>query len=125
MGYSAQSIGTWQDWTITWTGFSSNPSGVTSRYSLNGKICSIWIAVSSAGTSNTTAFTITLPVAASSSGVQQMLVRVADNGTFAVGRLSTRAGSNIADVYPSVSGTTWTASGSKIITCAGATYEAA
>lgn len=124
MGYSAQSLGQFQDWTITWTGFSANPTSVTSRYTQVNKLVTIWIQAT-AGTSNTTAFTITLPVAAANTSVQQMIVRVADNSTFAVGRLVTRAGSNIADVYPSISSTTWTASGLKVITCAGATYEAA
>lgn len=122
MGYIAQSTGAWQDWTITWTGFSANPTSVTSRYTQIGKIVTIYIQAT-AGTSNTTAFTITLPVAAANTSVQQMIVRVADNSTFAVGRLVTRAGSNIADVYPSLSGNSWTASNLKIVTCAGVSYE--
>lgn len=122
MGYSTQSLGQFQDWIITWTGFSANPTNVTSRYTIVGKMCTIWIQAT-AGTSNTTGFTITLPIAAANSAVQQAVVRIADNSNFAFGRLVTTAGSNIATIQPSASGTSWTASNLKVIVCAGITYE--
>lgn len=120
-GYAIQEVGQPQDWTITWTGFSANPTSVTSKYTCVGKEVTIWIQAT-AGTSNATTFTITLPFPADSTAAQPFVVRIADNSNFAFGRLVTRAGSNIADVYPSASTTTWTAANLKVIQCAGLTY---
>jgi hypothetical protein len=59
-----QSIGSWDNWTPTLTGFSANPTNSVYRYSLNGKVCTLAIRQGANGTSNATTFTISLPFTA-------------------------------------------------------------
>jgi hypothetical protein len=114
MGYSATSIGQYQAWVPTLTGFSSDPTGITARYVLNGKMCVCYFTYTGNGTSNATTKTITLPFAAANTGIQIFPIRVTDNGTIqtTVGQLITRVNSNIADVGKVFGSTTnWTSSG--------------
>lgn len=118
--------GTWSNWTVSYTGFSANPSSVTSRYFLIGKMCTVWLTAGS-GTSNATTFTITLPFAASAVTGQSFTVIITDSvgGTSSAGRLVTRVGSNVADVYKTVALGAFTNSGTKNVILGGLTFEIA
>jgi len=113
MGYAVQSIGQWQAWVPTFTGFSADPTSVTARYTLSGKMCTAYFFATS-GTSNATTFTITLPFAAANvEDPQTFAGNVVDNGTGKVGIVRTRVNSNVLDVYNGATGTAFTASGAK------------
>lgn len=120
MGYSAQSIGLYQEWTPTYTGFSTDPSGGGARYSLNGKMCTIFHQ-QNAGTSNNTVTTLTLPFAAKRVNVHMPIV--VNNGTQQAGRVQTAAGSNVLTCYATPAAGAWTGSGSKNVQISGWTYE--
>jgi hypothetical protein len=51
----------WFNYTPTYTGFSADPSGGVARFAVHGRVCFV-DHVRTAGTSNATTFTITLPV---------------------------------------------------------------
>lgn len=107
--------GVYSSWSPSFTGFSANPTNVKTRYFLIGKMCHFWINMSG-GTSNATTTTVTLPFNANSSAVQIMNTFIIQNsGTVATapGRIDTRVGSNIADVYRDALKSAWTASGTK------------
>lgn len=107
--------GVYSSWSPSFTGFNSNPTNVTTRYFLIGKMCHFWINMSG-GTSNATTTTVTLPFNANSSAVQIMNTFIIQNsGTVATapGRIDTRVGSNIADVYRDALKTAWTGTGVK------------
>lgn len=112
MGYSAQSIGEWNDWTPTWTGFSANPSSIIARYTLNGKMCSVYL-YCVAGTSNATTFTLTLPF--TSKSVNRSLQIGQDNGGNVYSYVSTAVSTNILTCNKIVTSPSWTSSGSKFI----------
>lgn len=110
-------MGAYTDYTPSFTGFSVAPTSITARYFLSGKMCTVWY-TSSAGTSNATTLTITLPFNASSSASQYFIsVQATNSGTAATspGMLVTRTSSNIADVYLTAAAGAWTANGSKNI----------
>ena len=111
MAHVAQSIGQWVAYVPTWTGFSADPTSVTARYTLNGKMCSVYVVPGSQGTSNATTFTVTLPFNAKN--VCAYVIRVADSGTWQTGLLTTAAGSNIATVYKTTAAGAFTNSGVK------------
>ena len=96
----------------TYTGFSTPPSGGINKYILNGKLCTVWIAPTSDGTSNATSFTITLPFNAADL-VGGSLAFTKDNGSITVGGYGlTTAGSNVLTLTKQ-SGAAWTASSTK------------
>lgn len=119
MGYIAQSIGQWLSWTTVWTGFSADPT-TTGKYSLNGKMCTIYLQPT-AGTSNATTCTFTLPFAAA--GVNVWIPIVVNNGTQQAGRIQTSAASNVITVYATAAAGAFTGSGSKNCQISGWTYE--
>lgn len=96
----------------TFSGFSVDPSGVTARYILIGKLCFIHVFPASAGTSNATTFTITLPFAAANTSVNYSSQVVINNNVQQAGRLMLTANSNIGTMQL-VSGAAWTALGVK------------
>jgi hypothetical protein len=104
----------WHDYVPSFTGFSSNPSSVVARYTLNGKTCSVYFFAIS-GTSNATTFTITLPIAAANTQVQTFNAgNTQDNGVSASsGVVRTVVNSNVLNVYKTNVGGAFTASGSK------------
>lgn len=114
MGYSALSNGTWLTWTPTYTGFSAAPTDATARYTLNGKMCSVYHYSGAGGTSNATSFTITLPFNAKYLAAHSMCIGV-DNGTGQNSYVRTVAGSNILNCYRTATTITWTGSGTKSI----------
>lgn len=116
MGYSAQTSGDWVDYVPTFTGFSADPGIVSSKYTIQGKICTVrWR--QTAGTSNATTFTITLPFAAKSltSDLNYAHIVAVDNNAVksTPGLIVTRQNSNIADVYTNTASAAWTSSSTK------------
>lgn len=101
-------------WSPTITGFSANPTGGVHRYSLNGKKCTVYTNFTGVGTSNATSKTITLPFAAANTVLQNVVNQGQDAGVGAYIRITTRLNSNVADLYPSATTTSWTATGNCI-----------
>lgn len=114
MSYASQSIGIWRDWVPSFTGFSAPPVLGLARYTLIGKMCTIYFRAS-AGTSNATTYTMTLPFVSS---VLQFGFGVATNNSTAQstpGMIRTQTGTNICDFFLNATGAAWTASGTKLI----------
>lgn len=108
--------GAWQAWTPSFTGFSSNPVMYMSSYTVVGQTVFGIFTPLTAGTSNATTFTITLPFPAKTS---QFLVGMGvetDNGvssTTQLCRMDTVGGSTTANIYKTILLGAWTASGAK------------
>jgi len=108
-------MGAWKTWVPVFAGFSADPTVNAARFSQVGKICVARLSTGN-GTSNATTFTITLPVAASSTVIQNLVVtRTVDNGNGSSdqGLLQTQLGSATADVFVNAASAAWTASGGK------------
>jgi hypothetical protein len=102
----------------THTGFSTDPTA-TMYYFLNGNMCTVLYQPTVNGTSNAATFTLTLPFNAHASMANLAIpVRVFDNGNAATGRVVFASGSNILTIHPSITGTSWTASGTKAVSLA-------
>jgi hypothetical protein len=112
MSIVTQSIGQYQSWTPTFTGFSVDPTALELRYSLNGKMCNVQV-IAGSGVSNATTFTMTLPFAAKTGSRARAFALATDSGANNSGWVSTRSGSNILDVFKTAATTTFTASGGK------------
>lgn len=121
MSLVTQSIGEYQTWLPTFGGFSTDPTILESRYTLNGKMCTVQATLAS-GVSNATNFTLTLPFAAKTSFRARTMALGTDNGTSQNSWVSTRSGSAVLDCFRTAATTTWTASGSKGISFC-LTYE--
>jgi hypothetical protein len=107
----------WFNYTITWTGFSTDPTNVVSRFKICGRACTVVVRVTP-GTSNTTGLTITLPVTAATIANMTWFAGVVgvDNSTVlaAMSRLSIASAGTVATAYPTQdSASTWTNSGTK------------
>lgn len=125
-GYIAQSVGIWQSWTPTFTGFSADPAVTFARYTLIGKTC-ICTVVMGNGTSNATTFTMTLPAVAANTGIAKSAgASAVDNGAAltTTPRIDTAANSNIATIRSSPAAGAWTASSTKRVEFT-ITYETA
>ena len=110
-------IGAWKTWTPVFTGFSTDPTVTDARYTVVGKMVTVRLQTGN-GTSNATTFTITLPIAAQSSGKQYCTIaQVTDNGSFKTtpGLLRTNANSTTADIFinSDQGGTAWQNTGGK------------
>lgn len=106
-------LGAWYAWTPTLTGVTS-PSINFARYQRTGK--TICVAFSFSGTSNSTAFTFTLPFATFSGLADFISGQAYDNGVYLTTSLGTvsAASSATVDLYRDPSGqNAWTASGAK------------
>ena len=103
----------WVAWSPSFGGFSANPT-VTARYRQVGKDVVATMAEVSAGTSNGTSFTVTLPVAPKTSTILNV-ARVKDNGGYSAtqGIIVLVANSTTATLYRDPTGTTWTSSNGK------------
>lgn len=99
---------------FAFAGAASGMTGVTEthKFSLDGTVCTIQSVTS--GTGSTTGRTITLPIAAKEE-VRNPIYTV-NNGTTAVGRADTTAGSTTVNMYSSITGATWTGSGASAAT---------
>lgn len=106
-------------WTITWTGFATPPSVYIARYyRIPGtKLCwgHIQVEVANAGSSNSTAMTITLPFNAANTGPQKIPMQGINNSAVVSppAMLRTQANSNVADCFLTFANGTWTSSGNK------------
>jgi hypothetical protein len=109
----------WFNWTPTWGGFSSPPTGVYARFAMMGTVVIINVNAGSPGTSNATTFTVTVPVPTNSgvaAGCQYgtALFWTYDNGAYVAAgcALINGAGDTSIDLFKSAN-TAWTASGTK------------
>lgn len=105
------------DWSPSFTGFSTNPTGFAARYSILDKLCSFYYQASTTGVSDAATFTFTLPFVAAKQQILTCLVR--NNGTISQGTMRTQTGTNIADIFVSPLGT-FTSSGNKDLFITGA-----
>jgi hypothetical protein len=111
---NGSTAGQFVDYTTTFSGFSVNPTSVTSRFSLVGKICFVYILCGGDGTSNATTFTLTLPLPPRNNEAQ--ITNFTTNNTLTLstpGRIVWTAGSTTATLSRDMAGTAWTASGGK------------
>lgn len=101
-------------YTPTWTGFSSAPTG-TIRFFVLGNVCFITYQDAAGGTSNATTTTVTMPIAASRSLANAGICFVKDNGanSSTPGHFASTASSNVFNVYKSFFQGSWTSSGGK------------
>lgn len=117
--------GKYIDWTTVFTGFSADPTGVTTKYRPDGDGVQFMVDMT-AGTSNATTLTFTLPLPASSSIPVQLIpvwVNIAGTGQTNVGWIKTRPGSTIADVYPTGAFGVWSGSAQfRAFRCANGRY---
>lgn len=106
----------WFNYTVTWGGFSSDPSSVTSKFSVVGRACYVQILPASVGTSNAQTMTISLPIAAVTrqDGIPGGMAH--DNGTSqtTTAVVNVAAASATASVYPAPNQGNWTNSGNKM-----------
>src|SRR3990167_4574068 len=103
----------WTAWTPSYTGFSVNPTA-TAMYMQIGKLVIAYYLTTAGGTSNSAAFTTTLPAAANK--VMQYPTGAIGDNTAVVsvaGRLDTAANSTTLTAYKDMGGTGWTTSGTK------------
>lgn len=114
----------WLAFAPTWTGFSANPSNVTSRYRVEGKIVTWQLTTATNGTSNATGFTATLPVAAKASAAAIGVGVGVDNGAAVTTPVRIDISTTVATFYPSAAAGNWTASGGKSVNFT-LVYEAA
>lgn len=100
-------------WTPTFTGFSVAPT-VVARYVQIGKIVHIIMYTTVDGTSNTTAFTMTLPVSALDGQISYAKIPFdgTDNGAGVTGMAVIGSATRL-DFYTTANLGTWTASGNK------------
>lgn len=106
-------------WVPTFTGFSVVPSNVTARYyRIPGtKLCWCHIQVDTAGTSNATTMTVTLPFPAANTTTQKWIMQPFNN-TAAVSppaMMRTQVNSAICDCFLTTANGAWTSSGTKAI----------
>lgn len=105
----------WFNFTFTPTGFSSAPANYTNIFSIKGKLCT-FIHYDGGGASNTTGFTIALPVtAAAVTGAlaSQFSSGVYNNGAFAASGTGEIASGGTVVVLYTTARAAWTASGNK------------
>jgi hypothetical protein len=110
-------------YTATATGMTTSPTG-TVKYSVVGNTVTLDIP-SISGTSNSTAFTLTGgPIAIRPAVDKDIFLRITDNGTNAVGfaRIKT---TGIIELYATVAGNVFTASGIKAVTANSISYTLA
>jgi len=119
----------WFNWTTTFTGFSANPTSLLNRFNLVGTMCTVTIRQVNAGTSNSTGFTMTAPIAAANPGGVGFYLGMCwgtDSGALvSPGSWMTIGGSNVITIGKAFNNGNWTNSGSKKIDPGFMTYEIA
>jgi hypothetical protein len=103
----------WTDFSssVSITGFSGSPT-VSYIYMVIGKL--VYCVINISGTSNSTSFTFTLPVATSSSFPAINVVSlIRDNGTWAFGSIALPNNNTLVGVNSTASSASWTNSGAK------------
>jgi hypothetical protein len=107
----SQLVNQFFDWSPTYGGFSTPPSGGVNRYCVQDKICNFYTMPTVNGTSNSATYTITLPFVAKNLQVIPLNSTIDNGVTAAGGQLVTTTGSNIATISK-VTGA-WSATGAK------------
>lgn len=100
----------------TFGGFSVNPSSVTSKFWIAGKICHFNIQMGGDGTSNANTFTCTVPLVNKfGANINLLAYRGVDNGSALTNMLLVYLSNNTSTIALSkdLSGATWTTSGGK------------
>jgi hypothetical protein len=109
----------WFNYDATYTGFSSDPTSVASKFCIIGRQVTYYHHEGGTGTSNNTSFTVSLPVTAQS--ITARLLKYAGQGGDASVQLSIPSmvevanGASVVNCYKDFSGAGWTASGGKNI----------
>lgn len=103
----SQLVNQFFDWSPTYEGFSTPPSGGVNRYCLMDKLCNFMIMPTTNGTSNATTFTVTLPFVSRNLQVIPVSFTI-DNGgaVLSGGWASVSAGSNVLTITRAIG--TWT-----------------
>jgi hypothetical protein len=106
----------WFSYTVTHTGFSSNPT-YSARFSVTGRNCTVNYRLSANGTSNGTGYTITAPIQSASSGsAEGACASGADNSVSTTANWSLPSSSSTITFQRTLGATgatTWTNTGSK------------
>jgi len=113
-------------YTTTYTGFSADPTGTVTRFSLIGNICTAWGSDTGNGTSNTTAKTFTAPIVSAASRPAAVVGWMINNNVQTHGIATIASASTTVNCYIGpASGTAWTASGNCRLFASGVTltYE--
>lgn len=109
------------------TGFSAVPSGAIYIYKISGRLTTLFVSQPNNGTSNSTGFTITLPLTAYT--LTNMIWvgqgQITDNGTVVTtpGLLYILSAATTLTVYKDWAGTVFTSSGNKRLVIGTITYE--
>lgn len=102
--------GIWQPWSITFTGFSANPTTTQARWTQVGKTTFISWQKNANGTSNATTFTVILPIKSQDVRIAAVSGGGTDNGaafgTMVTGQ--TTASSTTLSLFKDGSGAVWT-----------------
>ena len=102
-----------ESFTITGTGFTTLVTGLAFILVERREVVTLFLP-NLTGTSNDTTFTLTgLPTTATPFQETLHPLTIQDNGAVALGTLRLNAGSTIIDLFPIISGGSWTASGTK------------
>jgi len=108
----SQLVNQFFDWSPTYGGFSTPPSGGVNRYCLMDKLCNFMIMPTTNGTSNATIFTITLPFVSRNLQVIPVSFTIDNGGAVTFGGYAmTAAGSNVLTVSKATG--TWTGANGK------------
>lgn len=104
------------NWSPTFTGFSANPSGVH-RFTVVGRECRLYVRHSTLGTSNTTGFTMTLPITAATITNHAWVGsgQGVDNGGILVNSalISFVSAATVMNLYTNHAAAAWTAASTK------------
>ena len=107
----------WLNWVPTLTGFSADPTNTVYEYMVNSGNVVVRSRQTTAGTSNATTFTMTLPFTAKtlSNAVWHAFAQVMDNSalTTTPGLVALASGSATASLFKDTSGAAWTNANTK------------
>ena len=108
----------WFNYTPTYTGFSTDPSGGTNRFKIDGNTVTVQRVTGTAGTSNGATFLVSAPVTSASAPASFWtggLAAVSDNSSnqASPGRMYIQAGTNTITIEKAFNANAWTASGTK------------
>ena len=104
----------WFNHTPTYTGFSADPSDDVFKFCIKGKTCFFYHNEETAGTSNATGFTISLPVTAALKAYGLLLLTQDNSSVLTTpGRWEVAIGATTATLYKDTATGAWTASGTK------------
>lgn len=107
-------VGSWVDYTPTWSGFSVDPGILHCKYFRVGKLCTYKLRFGTSGTSQSTVTTrtVTAPFNAANISAQSFNLTQFTNtsASTALGLLVTRVSSNVLDAYTSTTLGAWSSS---------------